>query len=628
MAKKGEFKPGDYGKASISPEFALAGQKGRWEFLYTVGKLGLRKGGSLRLIPPFCHDLWHFGKVTAFCSDPDAYLEVLLENVCPPSYHHSMYPAATVVVYGSDLKPGETVRIVLGDLGGYVSGRFVQSQAITHACETRFQLLVDWKGNGRFCREKHRPQAYQPCAGALKMTVKPNKPARIRCTVRNRPAEGQNLRGVLAVEDEFENPVKDTAFDIALRTEQGRLGAPERIAKPKNRQGAAFRVKGVGEGVHYLGASSWARGLYGLSNPVCPGFAFSGDNIYFGDMHVMTASCGNPHMTGTTEYALKYARDVFGLDFTAVTNSFRPDCWAADCELFRQYNVDGEFVTIPALELGWLTGHKNVYFLEEGDFPERPDSLKRLWEMLGGRECMAIAHHPNTHSETDRELSWGPHDLSTINPKYEQLFEITQNRGPAEVDEVGGETSFGGFGSSARDALARGLRLGFVGGTDTHRARPGSRMSNQSGLDSRTAVTGGITGVLCKELTRKAVWQALKARRCYATTSIQALMDFELNGHGMGEDVRLAKAGMAAHSKRTARVKVAGTRPLTRIVFVRNGQEVHTVQCNGMAAEAEWVDKAPLADIRDRKIRGAYYYAKFYQEDGNMGWSSPVWLSD
>ena len=215
--------PGDLGKASISPDFALAGQKGRWEILYTAGKLGVRKGGSLRLIPPFCHDLWQLGKVTAFCGNPDVYLEVLLENVCPPSYHHSNYPTATVVVYGTDLKPGENVRLVLGDLGGYVSGRFLQSQAVTHACETQFQLLVDWKGNGRFCREKHRPDAYRPCAGALKMTVKPNQPARIRCAVRNWPAEGDDLRGVLAVEDEFENPISDMPFDIALRPEQGGL---------------------------------------------------------------------------------------------------------------------------------------------------------------------------------------------------------------------------------------------------------------------------------------------------------------------------------------------------------------------------------------------------------------------
>ena len=46
--------------------------------------------------------------------------------------------------------------------------------------------------------------------------------------------------------------------------------------------------------------------------------------------------------------------------------------------------------------------------------------------------------------------------------------------------ETGGEVTLGGYGSSIRDILALGHRLGFVGGTDSHRGRPGSRLSNQS----------------------------------------------------------------------------------------------------------------------------------------------------
>jgi len=262
-----------------------------------------------------------------------------------------------------------------------------------------------------------------------------------------------------------------------------------------------------------------------------------------------------------------------------------------------------------------------------GGVPAVAPSLEQLWQFLADKECLVIPHHPNTHSETDRELCWGPHDLSTINPKYERLIEICQNRGSFETDTVGDEVSFGGFGSSVRDALARGLRLGFVGGTDNHRGRPGSPLSNQSGLDARAHVTGGITGVLCRELTRDAVWDGLMARRCYATTSVRILLDFQVNDRCMGQDVRVPKRNVAKFAVRQINVRVAGTYPLDRIVVVRNGAEIHTEPVNGMEASLHWCDTHTLASVRDNRIGGVYYYAKVYQQDGNMAWASPVWFS-
>jgi len=65
----------DYGRASISPSETTAGAKGEWELSYTAGKLGIRQGGSLRIIGPFCHDMWVFGKVLAFCDQPELLAE-------------------------------------------------------------------------------------------------------------------------------------------------------------------------------------------------------------------------------------------------------------------------------------------------------------------------------------------------------------------------------------------------------------------------------------------------------------------------------------------------------------------------------------------------------------------------
>ena len=618
----------DFGHARFIPATAAAGQTGQWEIRYVVGEAGIKQGGSIRITSPRKGlDRWDLGKVLAFCDNPDIQLEVVTEKAHPPTTHHSHYAAADVIVYGGDLTQGEEIRVVMGALGGYVSGRFIQAKAQTHASWTRFGVYVDHQGNGRFSREKTREGVYHEVPGELDVEVKPGDAARIRVTVRPSPAPGKGLIGVASVEDAYENPIEDRGFDLALFVEDGEIEVPARIRKPARRQGVTFPVRGAGGGTNRVGASCWRQGIYGASNPVAPNFARNGHTVYFGDMHVMTGSAKNLHMDSDTEGALRYARDVFGLDFTAVTNSLRPDRWPDDRDLFEAYNQDHEFVTIPAYENGLRTGHKNVYFPRRYASVQRASTAEKMWEALGGRECMVISHHTNTPSETDPERAWGPLDISTVNPRYERLIEICQNRGSFEKDEVGGEVSLGGYGSSIRDVLATGLRLGFVGGTDSHRGRPGSRLSNQSGMDARELITGGTTGVFCPELTREAVWEALMARRCYATTSVRMLLDFEVNGLPMGQERRVTAANRKRFATRSVTVRAVGVRPLARAVIVRNGVEVHEESVDDMECTLYWEDRESLKQVHDTGIRGAYYYAKVYQEDGNVAWSSPVWLT-
>ena len=136
-----------------------------------------------------------------------------------------------------------------------------------------------------------------------------------------------------------------------------------------------------------------------------------------------------------------------------------------------------------------------------------------------------------------------------------------------------------------------------------------------------------MTGVLCKELTRQEIWNALLARRCYAATSTRILLDVTLNGLTMGRDFRLTKKNKNRFAERTIRIRAVGVRPLTRVVIVRNGQEVFEQALDQTECDLVWQDTERLGKIHDRHIRGAYYYAKVYQQDGNLAWSSPVWLS-
>ena len=205
-----------HGTAGISPDVAYAGQKGQWQITYVVGAKPIKQGGGLRIATSrLGQDHWQLGKVLAFCDNPAVQLEVTTENTYPQTLHHSKYPAVTVIVYGCDLAQGEKISIVLGAIGGYVSGRFIQTQAQLHTGLATFAVYVDHLGNGGFCRERIRPEAYQQVPGKLTVTVKPAAPAKIRTTVRANPhnANDGKLVGVVSVEDEYDNPIVDEAFD-------------------------------------------------------------------------------------------------------------------------------------------------------------------------------------------------------------------------------------------------------------------------------------------------------------------------------------------------------------------------------------------------------------------------------
>lgn len=85
------------------------------------------------------------------------------------------------------------------------------------------------------------------------------------------------------------------------------------------------------------------------------------------------------------------------------------------------------------------------------------------------------------------------------------------------------------------EALRRGMKVGFVAGSDDHRGRPGASMP---GIHT-FSVYGGLTCILAEELTRESLFKALRSRRCYATSGQRILLDVSCNGHLMGEEFRL-----------------------------------------------------------------------------------------
>lgn len=66
--------------------------------------------------------------------------------------------------------------------------------------------------------------------------------------------------------------------------------------------------------------------------------------------------------------------------------------------------------------------------------------------------------------------------------------------------------------------------------------------------------------------------------------------------------------------------RVLGTAPLKRVTLVRNESDLHVIEPDAMEAAGDWDDPSPLAGENR-------YYLRIEQADGNMAWSSPMWVT-
>jgi len=257
----------------------------------------------------------------------------------------------------------------------------------------------------------------------------------------------------------------------------------------------------------------------------------------------------------------------------------------------ERFHDPGTFVTLLGYEWGGRP-HINVYYrgADGGLFPSRTPGAETATALFAtlrdqGLPALAVPHHPKFLSPPD----WTEHD-----DKLQRLVEIYSGWGSSET----------GNDSAVAAALARGLRLGFIAGTDNHIGRPGQ--------GNRTCEGGGLACVLAPELSREAVFDALRARRCYATTGARLLLDVRVNGAPMGSE-------LPAAAERRVVVRVHGDGELALIEIVSNGAVVHQARVGDAHAELEWLDP-------DHAGTAHYYYARVTQADGHRAWSSPIWV--
>ncbi len=352
---------------------------------------------------------------------------------------------------------------------------------------------------------------------------------------------------------------------------------------------------------------------------------------YWGDIHIHTKVSSDGMGTGP----YRYARDVAGLDFAGAADhcdSMGDLGYGQTLQWLEEAYEPGRFVTVPGDErnpAGW-TGHHNIYFRRIEDLltcavkpgvdtplPDDPSVAMLVPHHTGiawgGGPTQGIGAAVDFDACDDGGLRpvmeiYSHHGQSELyDPQHILAYEFNRMRNP----ERRSNTSVPGP-YYAQDYWKSGRRLGVIASSDEHSGQGGRRH-------------GGIAAVWAEELTREGIFDALRQRRCYATTGERILVDFSVDGVPMGcSEQRLRGARL------TIRLEAWGTELLLRVEVLRYrfGVDDSFVPVLSEAPRPESLDAC--YEIEDDFAGNSVYYARVTQQPlewPGMAWTSPVWIT-
>jgi len=581
--------------ASQEPQRLTASGWASFRLVYEAGPLGIVEGGSLFLqVSPF----WEWSSPQTRAPDAPGYtvVETDADDVRLEALQIDDQLLA-IEIGGRELREGEQVRIHYGaGPAGATVDRFADAEA-------RLWIAVDGDGDGmrRVLPDSPRVEVHAGPPAQLRVllpgVVRPGETVPVRVSVLDR----EGSRGVAY------------AGEITLEGAAPVLELPDRVTLAPGAGGVAL-VEGLARepGVARITART-AEGLEAESNPLL--VSAEGPRILWGDLHGHSSLSDG---TGSPEDYYRYARDVAGLDVSALTDHdhwgmrtlvANPELWKRIRAAAQSFHAPGRFVTLLGFEwTSWIHGHRHVlHFADDGPLVDSvapaTDSPLELWAALEGHTSLTFAHHSaGGPIPTNWEIPPDPH--------FEPVTEIVSVHGSSEALDSPGLIYDPVPGNFVRDVLDRGFVLGFIGSGDGHDGHPG--------LAHLASPTGGLAAILSEDRTREGVLEALRARRVYATNGPRILLRAALGAQRMGSTLKLA--GRESVDE-TLFVRVISVAPLAALEFVRSGEIVDGIALEG---RLEVSVQRPVEELR----AGEYIYVRAVQEDGGAAWSSPVFIRE
>jgi hypothetical protein len=118
--------------------------------------------------------------------------------------------------------------------------------------------------------------------------------------------------------------------------------------------------------------------------------------------------------------------------------------------------------------------------------------------------------------------------------------------------------------------------------------------------------------VYTTDYSRQGILDAIRKRHTYGATD-NIILEYRADNHFMGEEFTAAKAPKMS-------VKAIGTGDIAQIDIVKNNAFAYTTKPEKRSAQFTWMDNKIEAGM-------SYYYVRVMQKDGQIAWSSPIWVN-
>jgi hypothetical protein len=529
----------------------IAGEYGTWRITYTAGKYGIENGGRIKIVWRLPSD-WGIPQWT----NPSApnYITVMstsnasfdLEHYARKGHYRPWLRSLVVSLRDGYLKEGDKITITLGDRSGGSPGSLAQT---FYQRDFYFRVLVECFETNVFKEVPDQPVI--PVVAGPATRLKVIGPSQV--------APGEDFCLIVKAEDKWGN-VADTYKGAVDLTSSGAVNGLPRQCIFDDTSLGFVHVNGVSflqEGVFSIRAHDQISCFEAISNPIeC--IPKSSPRLTWGDLHAQTGSTVG---MGTESEYFDYARDVAGVQVSSIEgNDFDLSCqgWEDLKRAASEKYVPGEFVAFLGYEWSGNTpggGDHCVYYIDE-DIPihrtthwklqDKSDEhndrypVRELYNELKDKRAFLIPHIGGRRAS-----------LEYLTPDDQDLVPVI------EIASVHGR-----FEWFLHEAFDKGLIVGVVGDSDDHTCRPGAAYPTKVSTNCR----GSLTGIYARELTREGIWEALKARRCYATTGDRIILKFSANGRLMGSTIDTSLPP-------TLDIEVIGTGPIEKVEILR-GKEV------------------------------------------------------
>lgn len=319
--------------------------------------------------------------------------------------------------------------------------------------------------------------------------------------------------------------------------------------------------------------------------------------LFFGDPHLHSRFSGD--LAGEQDEGYVFARDFARLDFVAFTEN--------DFHHYAERLSDAD----------WIRSRRNAgVFDEPGRF-----TAFRGYEFTGmthpdsgeGRESHRCVLFPGSEAEIvpwyDGERVLEPADLAEffrgrrvlLHHHHPMGYDVTDDSVERNIEVCSGWWNcmrIPEFVENLHRMLDEGHRLGFIGASDNHERNPG--------------LGGALTGVWAEQNTREGLFEAMRARRTYATTGLRPVIRFDVSGTVMGSEGTTAGPPVV---RLRARCEV----PVELVRVIRDGQEVHRERPVSTEVELNWTDRQAQPGLH-----WFYVHVQFAVENAEVDWTEPM----